>query len=145
MASIAGRVWKAANTVAVWVYRRTGGRVGGTAKGGSKVLLLTVAGRRSGQHHTVPVGYVERDGAYYLAASAGGQPKEPQWIRNLRAASTATVELGRERTQVSVEVLRGAERDAAWHDVIVARHPFFADYETKAGRTIAVARLTPLP
>jgi hypothetical protein len=55
------------------------------------------------------------------------------------------VELGRERTQVSVEVLRGAERDAAWHDVIVARHPFFADYETKAGRTIAVARLTPLP
>jgi deazaflavin-dependent oxidoreductase (nitroreductase family) len=144
MASMKSRLWKTGNTVAVWVYRRTGGRVGGTGKGGSRVLLLTVAGRTTGVPHTVPVGYVERDGAYYLAASAGGQPKEPQWIRNLRATTAATVEIGRERKQVSVEVLQGADRDAAWNDVIVARNPFFAAYEQKAGRTIAVARLTPV-
>jgi deazaflavin-dependent oxidoreductase (nitroreductase family) len=143
MASIGQRLWKVGSTVAVWVYRRTGGRLGGTAKGGSRVLLLTVAGRRTGVPHTVPVGYVLRDGAYYLAASAGGQHAEPQWIRNLRAATSATIEVGRERHEVAVEVLRGASRDAAWDDVIVATHPFFADYETKAGRTIAVARLTP--
>ena len=107
------------------------------------MLLLTVAGRRSGVPHTVPVAYVERDGAYYLAATAGGQPKEPQWVRNLRAASTATIEIGRERRTMSVEVLRGAENDAAWKDVIVATYPAFAPYEAKAGRKIAVARLTP--
>lgn len=143
MSTMTDRLWEALNVTAVWLYRRTGGKVGGTAKGGSRVLLLTVAGRRSGVPHTVPVGYVERDGAYYLAASAGGQAKEPQWIRNLRAASTATIEVGRRRRQVAVEVLRGAERDAAWRDVIVARHPFFADYETKSGRRIAVAKVTP--
>lgn len=44
---------------------------------------------------------------------------------------------------MSVEVLRGAESDAAWKDIIVATHPAFAPYETKAGRRIAVARLTP--
>jgi len=145
MASMTDRLWKTLNTVAVWVYRRTGGKVGGRAKGGSLVLLLTVAGRKSGVPHTVPVGYVERDGAYYLAASAGGRPQEPQWIRNLRAARSATIEIGRERKAVSVEVLRGAERDAAWNDVIVAKYPFFADYETKSGRTIGVARVTPTP
>lgn len=145
MASTTDRLWKTLNTVAVWVYRRTGGKVGGRAKGGSLVLLLTVAGRKSGVPHTVPVGYVERDGAYYLAASAGGRPQEPQWIRNLRAARSATIEIGRERKAVSVEVLRGAERDAAWNDVIVAKYPFFADYETKSGRTIGVARVTPTP
>ncbi len=143
MAAMTDRLWKILNTVAVWAYRRTGGAVGGKAKGGTLVLLLTVAGRRSGVPHTVPVGYVKRDGAYYLAASAGGQRREPQWIRNLRAAGEATIEVGRERRQVEVEVLRGAERHAAWQDVIVAKHPFFADYETKAGRTIAVARVTP--
>ena len=42
-----------------------------------------------------------------------------------------------------VEVLRGAESDAAWRDVIVATYPSFAPYEAKAGRSIAVARLTP--
>jgi deazaflavin-dependent oxidoreductase (nitroreductase family) len=125
------------------MYRRTGGKVGGRARGGSLVLLLTVAGRKTGVPHTVPVAYVERDGAYYLAATAGGQPKEPQWIRNLRAASTATIEVGRDSKLVSVEVLRGPESEAAWRDVIVATYPSFAPYEAKSGRQIAVARLTP--
>jgi deazaflavin-dependent oxidoreductase (nitroreductase family) len=143
MASMTQRLWKAGNAAAVWLYRRTGGKVGGRARGGSLVLLLTVAGRRSGLPHTVPVAYVERDGAYYLAATAGGQPKEPQWIRNLRAAPTATIEVGRDTRVVSVEVLRGAECDAAWKDVIVATYPSFGPYEAKSGRRIAVARLTP--
>ena len=143
MATVAQRFWKAANTAAVWMYRRTGGKVGGRARGGSPVLLLTVAGRRTGLPHTVPVAYVERDGDYYLAATAGGQPKEPNWIRNLRAASTATIEVGRDRRLMSVEVLRGAECDAAWKDIIVATYPSFGPYEAKAGRQIAVARLTP--
>jgi deazaflavin-dependent oxidoreductase (nitroreductase family) len=143
MATLAQRLWKAGNVAAVWMYRRTGGKVGGKAKGGSLVLLLTVAGRTSGQPHTVPVAYVERDGDYYLAATAGGQPKEPQWIRNLRAASSATIEVGRDRKSVSVEVLAGADSDAAWKDVIVATYPSFAPYEAKSGRRIAVARLTP--
>lgn len=142
MASMAQRLWKAGNAAAVWIYRRTGGRVGGKAKGGSRVLLLTVAGRSSGMPHTVPVAYVERDGAYYLAATAGGKPKEPQWVRNLRAASSATVEVGRERSTVSVEVLAGAESEAAWKGVLVATYPSFAPYEAKSGRSIAVARLT---
>ena len=143
MATLAQRLWKAANTAAVWAYRRTGGKVGGRARGGSLVLLLTVAGRSTGLPHTVPVAYVERDGDYYLAATAGGQPKEPQWIRNLRAASTATIEVGRDRKLMSVEVLRGADSDAAWRDIIVATYPSFGPYEAKAGRRIAVARLTP--
>ncbi len=143
MATMAERLWRAGNKAAVWVYRRTGGALGGKAKGGCPVLLLTAPGRKSGQPHTVPVAYVLHEGAYYLAASAGGQPKEPQWIRNLRATSTATVQVRKQTLPVSVEVLRGAQRDTAWNDVIVARYPFFAAYETKSGRTIAVARVTP--
>ncbi len=143
MATLAQRFWKAGNAAAVWMYRRTGGKVGGKAKGGSLVLLLTVAGRKSGQPHTVPVAYVEHDGDFYLAATAGGQPKEPQWIRNLRAASTATIEVGRDSRKVLVDVLRGAESETAWKDVIVATYPSFGPYEAKSGRKIAVARLTP--
>jgi deazaflavin-dependent oxidoreductase (nitroreductase family) len=145
MATLAQRLWKIGNAAAVWIYRRTGGKVGGTARGGSTVLLLTVAGRKSGAPHTVPVAYVERDGDYYLAATAGGQPKEPQWIRNLRAAPTAAVEVGRDRRMVAVDVLSGADSEAAWKDVIVATYPSFGPYEAKSGRKIAVARLTPNP
>ena len=142
MASLVHRFWKAGNAAAVWMYRRTGGKVGGRAKGRSLVLLLTVAGRKSGQPHTVPVAYVERDGDYYLAATAGGQPTEPQWIRNLRATPTATIQVGRRQMPVSVEVLSGAAREAAWHD-FVTTYPSFAPYEQKAGRRIAIAKVTP--
>ena len=143
MASMGERLWRAGNKAAVWVYRRTGGRLGGKAKGGSPVLLLTVPGRKSGQPHTVPIAYALKDGAYYLAATAGGSPTEPQWIRNLRATHSATIEVGSTKHAVEVEVLRGAERDTAWKEVIIAAYPFFADYETKSGRKIAVARVTP--
>ena len=53
------------------------------------------------------------------------------------------MEIGRNRRTVDVQVLRGAERDAAWTDIIVKAYPYFADYETKSGRTIPVARITP--
>ncbi|MGO4596868.1 nitroreductase/quinone reductase family protein [Terrabacter sp. 2RAF25] len=142
MASIGQRLWKAGNTASVWVYRRSGGKLGGRVRG-VPVLLLTVAGRKTGAAHTTPVGYFERDGSFYLAASAGGQPKEPQWIRNLRAAQTATVEIGRSSRPVSIEILKGAERNSAWIDLVVATAPFFAAYETKSGRRIAIAKLTP--
>ncbi|WP_076263226.1 nitroreductase/quinone reductase family protein [Intrasporangium flavum] len=142
MASIGQRLWKAGNTASVWFYRRTGGRVGGRVRG-VPVLLLTVAGRRTGAQHTTPVGYFEREGSYYVAASAGGRPEEPQWVRNLRAATHASVQIGRVHHDVTVDVLHGADRDAAWEDVVVARAPFFAAYEEKAGRVIPVVRLTP--
>jgi deazaflavin-dependent oxidoreductase (nitroreductase family) len=129
--------------MSVSLYRSSGGKIGGTAKGGQPVLILTIPGRKSGVPHSVPVGYVERDGAYYLAASAGGSKHDPQWIRNLRSSPTATMEIGRDRRTVDVQVLRGAERDAAWKDIIVAAYPFFADYATKSGRTIPVARIAP--
>ena len=43
---------RAATKLNVWVYRRTNGRVGGKGMGGLPLLLLTVAGRRSGVLHT---------------------------------------------------------------------------------------------
>lgn len=143
MGALADRMWRAGSHAAVWLYRRTGGKVGGKAKGGSPVLLLTAPGRKSGQPHTVPVAYALKDGEYYLAATSGGSPTEPQWIRNLRKTPTATIEVGTKTQQVEVDVLSGAERAAAWTDVIVGSYPSFAAYETKSGRKIAIARLTP--
>jgi hemerythrin-like domain-containing protein len=47
------RLLPAANHLAVALYRRSGGRIGGSAKG-IPVLLITAPGRRTGAPHTVP-------------------------------------------------------------------------------------------
>lgn len=51
------RVMRLANSAAVGLCRRSGGRIGGSAKG-VDVLLLTVPGRRTGKPFTVPVAYL---------------------------------------------------------------------------------------
>ncbi|HVB62778.1 MAG TPA: nitroreductase family deazaflavin-dependent oxidoreductase [Ktedonobacteraceae bacterium] len=63
--------------------------------------LLTVRGRTSGQPHTVPVIPVEQDGHRFLVAPYG----EVQWVRNIRAAGTATLTRGRHSETISVTEL----------------------------------------
>ncbi len=135
---------RTANKAAVAVYKVTGGRVGGKASGGVPVLLLTVTGRKSGQPRTTPVGYFEHEGGYLVVGSAGGLPQDPQWFRNLRAASRAEVQRGRQSDSVTVRELTDEERDAAWKDVVLVRCPPFGKYEQKTSRTIPLALLTPV-
>jgi deazaflavin-dependent oxidoreductase (nitroreductase family) len=70
--------------------------------------------------------------------------EEPQWFRNLRRADRADLEIGRTRRTVAVRVLAGEEHDRAWHDVVLARYPFFQGYVEKSGREMPIALLSPL-
>ena len=108
------------------------------------MLLLTVAGRTSGLPRTTPVSYFEHDGGYLVVGSGGGSPAEPQWMRNLRAASRAHVQIRARHLDVDVRMAQGEERDTLWRDVVVRRAPAFAAYEPKSGRTMPIAVLTPV-
>jgi deazaflavin-dependent oxidoreductase (nitroreductase family) len=143
MNPVANKVMAAGNRAAAWVYRRTKGRVGGSAKG-VPVLLLTVPGRKSGTLRTVPVAYFEHGNGYLVAASAGGAKTDPQWIHNLGAAGKAHVTVFKDQHDVDARIADRAERDKLWEEVVLAQAPFFAKYEEKFGRTIPIALLTPL-
>ena len=87
----------------VWLYRKTGGRIGGKWRVGAgfrkpvPTLLLDHVGRKSGTSFTVPLLYV-RDGAdVVVVASQGGRPEHPQWYRNLVANPDTYVQIGPER------------------------------------------------
>ena len=118
------------------------GQAGSQGQRGTPVLILTVKGRRSGRPFSCPVAYFERAGGWLVVGSAAGMPQEPQWFKNLRAADAAVVELGDARHDVAVRVLEGAERDDAFAQVLT-ENPGFADYETKSGRAMPLALLTP--
>ena len=135
---------QAVNATAVGLYRRSNGRIGGKARG-TDVLLLTVAGRKTGQPRTVAVSYFEYDGDYVIVGSAGGLKQDPQWIRNLAAAGQARIQIRDQVQVVGGRIAERAERDRLWDDVVLARFPLFAKYQEKSGRTIPVAVLTPRP
>ncbi|MEJ2856834.1 MULTISPECIES: nitroreductase family deazaflavin-dependent oxidoreductase [unclassified Saccharothrix] len=129
-----------ANRLATRLYRRGVGR---TAKAKLPVMLVTVRGRRSGQPRTVPISYFPHDGGLLAAASAGGSKPEPEWFHNVRVADAVHLRVGDEEFDAHPRVLDRAERDRLWQEVVLARAPFFADYETKAGRVIPLVLFTP--
>jgi deazaflavin-dependent oxidoreductase (nitroreductase family) len=61
--------------------------------------VLHVRGRTSGKMQQVPVNPLEFDGHRYLVAPRG----TTQWVRNLRAAGSAELQLGRKRTPFTAE------------------------------------------
>ncbi len=98
--------------------------------------------RRTGVAHTTPISYLPDGDRFVVTGSGGGSPSEPQWFRNLRAASVAQIELGARTLTVSVSIAEGPERDALWQ-TLVAQTTNFAKYQAKVERQIPMAVLTP--
>ena len=61
-----------------FVYRASGGRVGG-AFGGAPVLLLITTGRRSGEPRPVTLTYFEDGDRLVVVASNTGEDRHPAW------------------------------------------------------------------
>jgi deazaflavin-dependent oxidoreductase (nitroreductase family) len=121
-------------------FRANGGRVGGPFEG-TRLLLLTTTGARSGAPHTTPVGYYP-DGAerVLVIGSAGGAPNHPDWYHNLIANPRVKVEAGVFTYDADAVVLEGAERDRIFARAIEA-DPGWADYQANAERILPVVAL----
>jgi deazaflavin-dependent oxidoreductase (nitroreductase family) len=128
------------NAIGLWIHRTFKGRLDGGGKVGG-VLMVTSPGRRTGLPRSAMVRYLDDEDTYLVWGTGSGSRTEPDWFRNLRRAKEATIEIGTRACRVRPEVLTGAERDRVWRDIVLARIPGVAKYETKAQRTIPVARL----
>lgn len=78
-------------------------RLGFGARGGR---ILHVRGRRSGEWRTVPVNPLTLGRERYLVAPRGNT----EWVRNLRAARTGRLQLGRRFEQFTATEVADAEK-----------------------------------
>jgi deazaflavin-dependent oxidoreductase (nitroreductase family) len=110
---------------------------------GMNTLLLTTIGRKTGTPRTTPVAWFDGgEGRWMVVASANGAPKNPAWYYNLAAhPDQVQIEIKGRKIPVVAEQLEGAEREAAWKQIITTT-PRFATYEQKTDRAIPVIRLT---
>ena len=124
-------------------FREKQGRV--ASFGEAPMILITHKGAKSGKEYVTPLVCSREGDSYVIIASMGGAPTDPQWFRNLRAAPQIQVQVLDRRFAATAHEYVGAERDAVWTDVITARVPGVRRYAAKAGRTIPVALLRPVP
>lgn len=78
-------------------------------------VLLTVRGRKSGVPRTTPVTICEFGGRRGFISPFG----ETNWVRNLRAAGVATIQIGRKSEQVRAVELGQVEAARFMREVLV--------------------------
>jgi deazaflavin-dependent oxidoreductase (nitroreductase family) len=76
--------------------------------------LLTVRGRKSGEPRTTPLAVIEVDGRRWIWSPWG----EVQWVRNLREAGRAMIEVRRKTEEVTATELSPTERIGYFRDVL---------------------------
>ena len=108
---------------------------------GQPLLLLTMAGAKTGRTLVRPVCY-SRDGhRLVIIASRGGDPRNPPWYYNLVANPVVIVEVGTEKFKAKATQVYGDERDRLFAEA-AKRMPLFAEYQNKTKRQIPLLVLT---
>ncbi len=134
-----------ATPVHVFLYRRSGGRIGGNLPGwkGARILLLDHTGAKSGAKRTSPLMFHEDKEAVAVVASKAGQPTNPAWFHNLVAHPETTIQIGRNVHPVRARVANEEERERLWPE-FVAFFPGYDFYRRHAGdRQIPIVLLDP--
>lgn len=125
-----------------WIYKKTGGKLGGTFLQGAPVALLTTTGRKTGQARVSPLLYL-RDGArVVLVASKGGAAANPMWYLNLKANPKVSVQIKDEVLHLTARDATEDERARYWPR-LVEMYTNFDDYQSWTDRVIPVVICDP--
>ena len=108
---------------------------------GQPLLLLTMAGAKTGRTLVRPLCYSRDGDRLVIIASRGGDPRNPPWYYNLVANPAVIVEVGTEKFKAKATQVYGAERDRLFAEA-AKRLPLFAEYQNKTKRQIPLLILT---
>lgn len=139
---IAGPLIKAMSHVNTWLYRATGGRIGGKFRYGAPVMLVTYRGRKSGKQMTAPLLFIRDGERVVTVASKGGMSKHPLWFVNLQANPDCEVEIGRDKRAMHARRATDEEKAHYWPRLL-AVYPDYDLYQQRTTRNIPVVILEP--
>ena len=121
-------------------YVATGGEEGHDWQKGTKTLLLTTTGRKSGEERVAPLIYGRNGDDYLIVASKGGAPEPPAWFVNIQANPEVTVQVKDEKFPAHARVATAEEKPELWK-TMTAEWPDYDEYQTKTDREIPVVVL----
>jgi deazaflavin-dependent oxidoreductase (nitroreductase family) len=113
------------------LLRRSNGRFTIFGPIGAPLLLLTTAGRKSGERREIPLTYMREGDRLFLVGSNWGQATHPAWSWNLLADPNAWVTMGGKEIAVVATQLTGTEHDRIFRKFA----DYAANYDAYRGRT----------
>ncbi len=127
-----------------WVYERSGGWVGHRMTG-TRSLLLTTTGRRSGEPRTAALIYSRDGDDYVLVASNHGLERPAAWQLNIEADPRVEVRVGRRRLVGTARVVEASDPAHArlWAIANRGNHDRYTGYQATTRRPIPIVVVTP--
>jgi proline iminopeptidase len=121
-------------------YRETDGEEGYAWREGSKILLLTTTGRKSGNETTTPLIFGLDGDNPVIVASKGGAPDHPGWYKNLSKTPEVGVQIKGEKFRARARDAEGDERERLWR-MMNGEWSHYDEYQQKTERPIPVVVL----
>jgi deazaflavin-dependent oxidoreductase (nitroreductase family) len=87
----------------------------------NRILVIDIVGRKSGRRYRIPVGYVRTDDGL-LVGTAG------RWRRNLKPGQPVHVTVGRQRQDMTADVVTDERECTRLYRAILARNPVHGRY-----------------
>ena len=107
---------------------------------GTKTLILTTTGRRSGAERRNALIYGQHGDDYLVVASKGGADDPPAWYLNLQANPEVQVQVLGNRFTARARTATPEEKPALWR-TMTAEWPAYDEYQQKTEREIPVVVL----
>ena len=126
-----------------FLYLKTDGAIGASMLG-TKILLLTHAGRRTGHQRITPLLYVEDGDHWVVVASNAGDDRHPAWWLNLEAHPRARVQIRAEHYEVVARRAEPEEEERLWPALIDA-YVSYSAYRKRTQREIPIVILERTP
>jgi deazaflavin-dependent oxidoreductase (nitroreductase family) len=118
------------------------GRASGAGPSGLPTLLLTSIGRKSGEHRTVPLVFLQHGDHMVIVGSLAGYDKHPTWYLNLSANPQCWVQLDRRRMTAVARDATDAERKELWPK-LNALFPAWGYFQNQTERPFPIVILSP--
>jgi deazaflavin-dependent oxidoreductase (nitroreductase family) len=115
-------------------YIATDGEDGFIWEGG-EVIILTTTGAKSGKERRTPLIRVTDGERYFVVASMGGAPQNPQWFHNMVANPEVTIQDRADVQQLTARIASPEEKAKYW-PIAVAAWPDYDKYQESTERDI---------
>jgi deazaflavin-dependent oxidoreductase (nitroreductase family) len=115
-------------------YIATNGEDGFMWEGG-EIIILTTTGAKSGKERRTPLIRVTDGERYFVVASMGGAPQNPQWFHNMVANPEVTIQDRADVHQMAARVASPEEKAKYW-PIAVAAWPDYDKYQQSTERDI---------
>ena len=121
-------------------YEETDGAEGHEWERGTKILILTTTGRRSGEERKMALIYGQHGDDYLVVASKGGADQHPSWYLNLVENPEVKVQVLADKFNARARTATAEEKPELWR-TMAAEWPPYDEYQQKTEREIPVVVL----